>query len=104
MDWKLNMKAQNYCLLENLNKIINEKYEKDQTILETKADMTTRLETAMEGRNSVQHVKLTEIVKNWIEFLDSWECVCLAIGDNEAEIRIKMNSIRFKRNGKYIIK
>ena len=98
------MKAQNYCLLENLNKIINEKYEKDQTILETKADMTTRLETAMEGRNSVQHVKLTEIVKNWIEFLDSWECVCLAIGDNEAEIRIKMNSIHFKRNGKYIIK
>ena len=58
------MKAQNYCLLENLNKIINEKYEKDQTILETKVDKTTRLETAMEGCNSVQHVKLIEILEN----------------------------------------
>ena len=58
------MNAQDCCVLANLNTIIKEKYEKNQTILETKVDKTTRLETAMEGCNSVQHVKLIEILEN----------------------------------------
>ena len=79
--------AFNYDLYGYLKQLIK-KYACDPTILQIPEgipdDLKSQLALALEGRNHVEHLILSDMELNWEPYLRSWYWICLAIKDEES--------------------